>query len=475
MSGKLEKKYGLITAICMVIGIVIGSGVFFKAQNVLTATEGDMMTGILAWIIGGAIMMVCAVTFSSMANKFQRVNGVVDYAEATVGKGYAYFLAWFVSTIYYPAMTSVLAWVSARYTLVLFGESDPTTGTCLALACLYLVASGVLNALAPKLSGKFQVSTTFIKLVPLALVALVGGIAGALFHDGTPVLESTVEMLANGELIVGGSFGTGLFAAVISTVFAYEGWIIATTINAELKNAKRNLPIALLLGCGVIVAVYIFYFIGLSRSANVADLINTNGGAPVAFENLFGKVGAVVMNVFVVISCLGTLNGLTLGCARGMYSIAARRQGPRADVMGEISPTTNMPTNSALIGMLVCAVWLFYFYGANLRDTIFGPFTFDSSEIPIVTVYALYLPIFVMFIVRYGKESIFRNIIMPVLAIIGSGFMIFATVIAHGVLPYQAAVEAGGKFTFPVLFYLVVFAVIMGVGMIFYRPKKKDE
>ena len=474
MSGKLEKKYGLITAICMVIGIVIGSGVFFKAQNVLTATEGNTLTGIIAWIIGGAIMMVCAITFSSMATKFQRVNGVVDYAEATVGKGYAYFLAWFVSTIYYPAMTSVLAWVSARYTLVLFGENDPTTGTCMALACFYLVASGVLNALAPKLSGKFQVSTTFIKLVPLALVALVGGIAGAFFHDGTPVLESTINMLASGDIVVGGSVGTGLFAAVISTVFAYEGWIIATTINAELKNAKRNLPIALLLGCTVIVAVYILYFLGLSRAANVADLINPEGGAPVAFRNLFGNAGAVVLNVFVVISCLGTLNGLTLGCARGMYSIAARRQGPRADVMGEVSPTTNMPANSALIGMLVCSIWLFYFYAANLRASIFGPFTFDSSEIPIVTVYALYIPIFVMFIVRHGKENVFRNIVMPVLAIIGSAFMVYATFIAHGVQPYQKA-AAEGKFAFPILFYLIVFAVIVGAGMFFYKKKRNND
>ncbi len=468
MSGKLEKKYGLLTAICMVIGIVIGSGVFFKAQKVLSETGGNVLTGVLAWIVGGAIMMICAVTFSSMATKFQRVNGVVDYAEATVGKGYAYFLAWFVSTIYYPAMTSVLAWVSARYTLVMFGCADTpeffTNGTCMVIACFYLVASGVLNALAPKLSGKFQVSTTFIKLVPLALVAVVGTIVGLV--NGNTVTAFTMDGAGTSP------FGQGLFAAIIATVFAYEGWIIATTINAELKNAKRNLPIALLLGCGVIVAVYILYFVGLAGAASTSDIIAE--GAPVAFKNLFGNAGATVLNVFVVVSCLGTLNGLTLGCARGMYSIAARRQGPRADVMGEISPTTNMPTNSALVGMLVCAVWLFYFYGANLRDSLFGPFTFDSSEIPIVTVYALYLPIFVMFIVRYGKENIFRNIVMPVLAIIASSFMVFATVWAHGVAPYKAAVAAGGKFTFPVLFYLIVFAVIMAIGMCFYKKKNND-
>lgn len=466
MDNKLKEKYGLLTAICMVVGIVIGSGVFFKAQNVLSATGGNLGTGIVAWLIGGVIMMICAVTFSSLAMRFQRVNGVVDYAEAAVGKGYAYFLAWFVVTIYYPAMTSVLAWVSARYTMVLFvgDESMMTSGLCMTLACFYLVGCGVLNGLAPKISGKFQVSTTFIKLVPLALVAIVGTIAGLV--NGNTIEAFTAA--AN----TGSAFGNGLFAAIISTVFAYEGWIIATAINAELKNAKRTLPLALLIGCAIIMGVYILYFVGLAGAAPVDELIAN--GATVGFRNLFGNAGAAILNVFVVISCLGTLNGLTLGCSRGMYTLAVRHQGPRPDALGEISPTTNMPTNSALVGMLVCAAWLFYFYGANLTKSIFGVFTFDSSEIPIVTIYALYIPIFVMFMVRHGKENIFRNIVMPVLSIIASCFMVFATVWAHGIKPYQAAREAG-EFAFPVLFYLIVFAVIMGIGMIFYKKKNNDN
>ena len=78
MENKLERKYGLFTAICMVVGIVIGSGVFFKAQVVLTRTGGDMIMGILAWLIGGAIMLACLLTFSFMGQKDERVNGVVD-------------------------------------------------------------------------------------------------------------------------------------------------------------------------------------------------------------------------------------------------------------------------------------------------------------------------------------------------------------------------------------------------------------
>ena len=119
----LNKKYGLFTAIAMVVGIVIGSGVFFKAEKVLTATGGSLPVGILAWIIGGVIMISCAYTFSVMATRYEFVNGVVDYAEAMLGHGYAYVVGWFLAIIYYPTLTSVLAWVSARYTAVLFGWS----------------------------------------------------------------------------------------------------------------------------------------------------------------------------------------------------------------------------------------------------------------------------------------------------------------------------------------------------------------
>ena len=83
---QLEKRYGLFTAICMVVGIVIGSGVFFKAQDILKYTGGNMLLGILAWLIGGVVMVICAFNFANFATKYLKVNGVVDYAEAIVGE-----------------------------------------------------------------------------------------------------------------------------------------------------------------------------------------------------------------------------------------------------------------------------------------------------------------------------------------------------------------------------------------------------
>lgn len=436
MESKLEKKYGLFTAIAMVVGIVIGSGVFFKAEKILTATGGNLKQGILAWIIGGIIMISCAYTFSVMATKYQYINGIVDYAEATVGKKYAYYVGSFMAIIYYPTITSVLAWVSARYTCVIFGFSI-TGGECMTIACLYLVSSFTINALSPVLAGKFQVSTTIIKLIPLFLMAIVGTFTG--LRSGMTAYNFTHTVSA--------STANGLFTAVVAASFAYEGWIIATCINAELRNAKRNLPLALISGTLITMAAYILYYIGLAGTVkNEIIMAGGEAGAKLAFQTVFTSIGGNLLFVFVIISCLGTLNGLMLGCTRGIYSLAARGLGPKPKVFSQVDSMTNMPVNSAILGLLLCGIWLFYFYGANLTASWFGFFTFDSSELPIVTVYALYVPIFIMFMVKSKGLNFFNRILMPCLSLAGCVFMIIAAWFAHGMA---------------VVAFLIVFFVVM--------------
>ena len=472
MGTELKKKYGLVTAICMVVGIVIGSGVFFKSQDVLNYTQGNMPLGILAWVIGGIVIVVCSYNFATLANKYEKVNGLVDYAEATLGPKYAYMLGWFATTIYYPGMTSVLAWVSARYTLVLFGSDDITGGLCLALSCFYLCLSYAINALSPIIAGKFQVGSTAVKLVPLIIMAIVGTIVG--LKNG-----NTAAAFQTWNLVEQTGVGAPLFAAVVATAFAYEGWIIATSINAELKDSKKNLPIALVVGAIIIVAVYILYYIGLAGGAEIADL-KDGAGAPTAFLNIFGNVGGTALNAMIVVSCLGTLNGLMVASTRSLYSLSARNQGPAVKMFKEVSEQTNMPTNASVFGLLVCGAWLFYFYGANLWGNpetgkpLFGLFSFDSSELPIITIYAFYIPIFLMFIIKHGKENTFKNIVMPLIGIIASAFMVFAAVYAHGITPYLNA-KANGEFSFPVLFYLIVFAVIMVIGTFFCKKGNNEK
>lgn len=461
MSEKLQRKYGLFTAICMVVGIVIGSGVFFKAQAILEKTGGNMPLGILAWIIGGAIMLVCLLTFSFMGQKYERVNGLVDYAEATVGPRYGYFMGWFSATIYFPGMTSVLAWVSARYTLVFITSAFPNFPMtipasqggcivgpeCMALTLFYLCLSYGMNALSPKLAGKFQTSTTVIKMIPLALMAIGGLIAGLVSNQ---LQTNFVTVAPNIEVS-----GNPLFASVCATAFAYEGWIIATSINAEIKDSKKNLPKALIIGGIIIIAVYLFYYIGVAGGASNQQLISD--GATVAFTNIFGGFLGNVLNLFIAISCLGTTNGLMLGCTRCMYSLADRGEGPSPEIFGQVDKKTNMPNNSAIFALMVTAAWFLYFYLTNLAGTWSGPFVFDSSELPIITIYLMYIPILIQWMRKEKDQNVLRRFIMPILALCGSVFMVIACAIGHKMA---------------CVWYLIVFAVIMFIGFIVDKSRK---
>lgn len=468
MENKLTKKYGLITAICMVVGIVVGSGIFFKGQVILNATKGNVWLSVLAWAIGGIVMVICASQFAVMATKYSKVNGVVDYAEETCGSRYAYYVGWFATTIYYPAMTSVLAWVSARYFGVLFGWSL-VSAEVMILAGFFLVMSYVVNALSPKIAGYFQVTTTVIKLIPLVLMGIVGIIAGLInAPDGNVGL--LIQNFVGSELSKSAGMAE-LFAGVCATAFAYEGWIIATSINSEIKDSKKNLPLALLLGALIVVVIYILYNVAICGGAPMNELMDSNLGAPHAFKNIFGTVGGTILNVCIVISCLGTLNGLMLGSTRGLYSISARGEGPLPKMFSQVDEQTNMPTNSAIFGLFICAAWLLYFYGANLTAPWFGLFSFDSSELPIITIYGMYIPMLVMWIVKEKDLGVFKRFVLPILSIIACLFLVFVAVYAHGITPFLNA-QAEGKFSFPVLFYLIIYVVIMGIGFLFSKDFK---
>jgi len=170
--------------------------------------------------------------------------------------------------------------------------------------------------------------------------------------------------------------------------------------------------------------------------------------------------------VFVIISCLGTLNGLMMGATRGMYALAVRNQGPKPEMFSQVDKSTNMPSSSGTLGLLICALWLLFWYGGvvqliNGRSPLYGRFWFDSSELPIVALYVFYIPMFIQFMRKEEGLSVFKRLIMPGLAILCCVFMLVAAFIAHGA-------EA-------ILWFLLVFVVAMAIGAAFGLWKKPAQ
>ncbi len=451
METKLTKKYGLFTAICMVAGIVIGSGVFFKATPVFKNNGGNMLMSLLTVAAVGIMMTICAYTFSILAGRYSKVNGMVDYAEETCGPLHAYTMGWFISVIYYPIIASTLAWVSANYTISLFGIELENARLLITLG--YLVGSFVLNILAPRISGKFQISTTIIKLIPLVVMIFAGTAAGL-------INGQTLENLTADTSAMVSSGGTGFLGAVVAFAFAYEGWIIATCINAELNNAKKNLPRALIIGTFLVIAVYVTYFLGIASVLSTEEIISAGDNLPkIAFTSLFGgnEIFGTVIYVFIIISCLGTMNGVMLATCRGLYSLAVRDQGPAPKKLVRLDEKTNMPIVSSLIGFAISLIWMLQWEFGLIRGKLPAIISFENDELPIITLYALYIPIFVNMMIKCKDLSPVKRFVLPSLSICSCLFMIFSAFMAYKI---------------DAIYYLIIFTAIMLVGLLFYRDNK---
>ena len=474
----MEKRYGLPTAIAMVIGIVIGSGVFIKGGKVLALTHGNMLQGVLVVGIVGLICIICSLVFAELGSKYEKVNGVVDYAEVALGPTYSYYVGWFLTTVYYPCLAAMLAFFSAVFFLALF--DIPTldffvTGTvsseALGLGAGFLMIGYGINAISPKLAGRLQVSMTVIKLIPLILMGIVGIIVG-LSTGATQNVLNYVNTPEYAEAIEGTTAFQGVFSGVASFAFAYEGWIIATSINSELKDAKKNLPIALICGSLFCTVLYCLYIFAMSCVGDVETIIGTwplgEKLPKIAFSAVFGNTVGTIVYAFIAIGCLGVMNGLIMGSSRGMYSVSARGMGPRPEFYGHIDDQNGFTIKSTIIGMMFAGFWyawtsIFWMYGPDFMGGLHNCqwIAWEPDEISIINLYAMYIPMFAALMFKDKGGSVLKRFVLPILGILCCCFMVYCCWVGKG---YQQ-----------VCGYLIFFAIVMFAGYLFKKPKKAKK
>ena len=456
MGTKLEKKWGFFMALAMVMGTVIGSGIFFKAPKVLKETNGDMKMALIVIAIVGAISIVCSNVFANMGKMYSNVNGLIDYAEATCSHRYAYFTGWFLAVIYYPVMASTICYVAASYFCMLCGL-EPHGQASTGVAVLFMTMLILLNILSPKIAGKFQTTTLVIKLIPICLMAVVGIIIGIVNGNGIAILNTAPETVSGGK---------GIFGGVCAFIFAYEGWIAATTINAELKNPKRDLPLALCIGCILCTVIYMLYVYSMGATLTGEEIIAAGDTLPkIAFTNVFGNAAGSLILGFIVVSCLGASNGVVLCSMRGLYSLAVRGQGPKPETISQVDDSTGMPLFSCIAGVAFIFFWLFqvstlFFQGPlalNGNHTPEWLLAWEADEVCIITLYAIYIPIFAHIFVSRKEISFVQRYIYPALAIIASAFMCYCAYAAYGVQTF---------------YYLVFFVIVILIGMLFFHDEK---
>lgn len=408
-----KNEYGLFTAIAMIVGIVIGSGIFFKSDNILVSTDGSVALGVLVFCLAAIAIIFGSLTISQLASRSSKEGGLISYAEEYYNKSVSCAFGWFQTFLYFPTLIAVVSWVAGIYICILFGI-EGTLETQMLIGLLIMIFLFAVNTLSAKLGGVFQNVSTIIKIVPLILIA----IAGLAFGDTSSISFSDITTMKS----------TGWIAAIAPIAFSFDGWVVSTSISHEIKDSKRNLPKALIIAPIFILVLYVLYFVGISIYIG-PETIMALGDAHVdlAANNLLGAWGAKIVLVFVIISIMGTINGLSLGMIRLPHSLAVRKMFPNSEVVEKVNEKLLMPVNSAIVAFIISLVW----YTIHYITTKFGLLpNSDISEISITMSYILYTLLYIK-VIQLGNKGIITGVwnskINPVLAIMGSLMILFGS------------------------------------------------
>ena len=335
---KMKKNMGVMTAMSIVVGCVIGAGVFFKPYAIYQATGGAPGLAMLSWIIGGIISIFGALTFAEIAVLIPRTGGMVTYLGDVYGKKIGFLAGWMQVVIFYPAYL-------AGYGVKVGTELSSMLGINIAMPTGIAIIIGIvcLNILGSEAAGKFQIVSTACKLIPLFLIMILGFMLG----------KSTEPVFTP---IVGEGLNTGsvLGTTLLAVLFAFEGWTNVGTIAGEMKNPARDLPKAIVGGVSIIMAVYLLINIAYIKVIPASELMNIESPAAAVATVLFGKSGGTVISTGIIISVIGAGNGFLLAGSRVAYYLASEKMLPCSDRLAALN-SKQVPANSIiLVGTLAC-------------------------------------------------------------------------------------------------------------------------
>lgn len=341
-TGTLKREIGLPGAITMVIGVVIGSGIFFKASTVFK-NAGTPVLGILAWLIGGIITMASALTVAEIAAAIPKTGGVFAYLKELYGEKWAFLYGWVQSLIYVPGVAAALSIVFVTQTTY-FVPMTAVQQKILAIFILFFIM--IINIISTKLGSKVQVISTIAKLIPIFVIIIFGFLNGRANGFSGPSI--------NGTHIGASGFG----AAMLGTLWAYDGWINVGNISGELKNPKRDLPRSIILGLATAIVVYILINTALINIMPVSNIVASDKPASDAAVVLFGNGGASLIAAGIMISIFGALNGYLLTGVRVPFAMAQDNLFPAPKLFGKVNEKFKTPLNAFIFVIILASLYV---------------------------------------------------------------------------------------------------------------------
>jgi basic amino acid/polyamine antiporter, APA family len=369
-SERLPRTLGLWSSIALVVGITIGSGIFRSPAGIARLAPNPVaMLGL--WVVGGMITLCGALSLAEIAASLPQTGGIYAYLREAWGRRAAFLFGWSELILIRASALGGIAVVFGEYLLRSFGI-DPTEHVLVArgLSAGAIAFAAAVNVRGANLGAFIVGIATWAKFS--ALMVLVGASFALGGSHGASMAHLTAS--STGPLVLG---SMGL--ALVSVLWAYDGWADLSFAAGEVKDPQRNLPRAIIFGTLALIAIYV-----LTNLAYLYVLpIEAIGRSPLVAADtmmaLFGRVGVVLVSVFVMISSFSSLNGSMLASPRVFFAMAD--DGLFFEPIGRVHPRYKTPyvaiilaaalgialvmsrSFEALTEMFVLAIWPFYALG----------------------------------------------------------------------------------------------------------------
>lgn len=335
----LKRELGLLDAMLIVIGMVIGSGIFFRPASVIK-NAGSPGLGVLAWVAGGLITIAAGLTIAEIGVAIPKTGGLFVYLKELYGEKWAFLLGWVQTFVYVPGSVAGLAIYFANQSTA-FIDFSKNQQIMLAIFMILLVC--FVNVLSTKFGGRLQVVFTIAKLVPIFVIILFGIINGT----------------THGYTTVASSAGTaaGFGAALLGTMWAYDGWIGVGNVAGELKNPGRDIPRSIIIGLSITIIVYVLVNIAVLNVLPMDVLTSSKKPVSDAAVKLFGSGGGAFISAGIMISIFGTLNGYLLSGSRIPFAMGQSNLLPYSKFFGKISKERRTPINALIFEAILASIY----------------------------------------------------------------------------------------------------------------------
>jgi amino acid transporter len=347
---RLPRRLGLWSAVAVVIGSTIGSGIFRTPASIAQRVD-DVPLFLAAWVVGGGVALAGALTYAELAALFPRSGGIYVFIREGFGRLPAFLFGWAELLIIRPGAYGAISITSSAYTLRVLGfdPAAPVAGLPVhaeqLLAAAFVAVVALVNYFGIERGAVLQNLSTAFKVAALAALILLGFALGG----GTGP--------AGGVLAQRASVGLSPFlVAMVSILWAYDGWGDLAFIGGEVTDPERNLPRALLIGTGAVVLLYLSANIVYLHLIPIEQMKHADLVAADAARLLVGPAGVVAVSAAVAVSTFGTLNGSMMTAPRIFFAMAEDGLFPRA--ISRVDPKTGAPANAVALAAVLGVVFV---------------------------------------------------------------------------------------------------------------------